>query len=78
MVAYVRDNNLYIMALNSLKETQVTFDGKFNEVINGTTDWVKIEAITREVPDGIVRAYIQPWAKKCVSGRAVIDNIYIA
>ena len=38
MVAYVRDNNLYIMALNSLKETQVTFDGKFNEVINGTTD----------------------------------------
>lgn len=49
MVAYVRDNNLYIMALNSLKETQVTFDGKFNEVINGTTDWVYEEefAITR-------------------------------
>ena len=49
MVAFVRDNNLYIMALNSLKETQVTFDGKFNEVINGTTDWVYEEefAITR-------------------------------
>ena len=40
MVAFVRDNNLYVMALNSLKETAVTTDGKFNEVINGTTDWV--------------------------------------
>ena len=40
MVAFVRDNNLYVMALNSLKETAVTTDGKFNEIINGTTDWV--------------------------------------
>ncbi len=49
MVAFVRDNNLYMMALNSLKETQITFDGKMNEVINGTTDWVYEEefAITR-------------------------------
>jgi dipeptidyl-peptidase-4 len=49
MVAYVRDNNLYMMALNSLKETQITFDGKMNEIINGTTDWVYEEefAITR-------------------------------
>ena len=49
MVAFVRDNNLYVMALNSLKETQVTFDGKFNEIINGTTDWVYEEefAITQ-------------------------------
>ena len=49
MVAYVRDNNLYYMALNTLKETQVTFDGKMNEVINGTTDWVYEEefAITK-------------------------------
>lgn len=40
MVAFVRDNNLYIMNVASHKETQVTFDGKFNEIINGTTDWV--------------------------------------
>ena len=40
MIAYVRDNNLYIMSLASLKETQVTFDGKLNNIINGTTDWV--------------------------------------
>lgn len=39
-VAFVRDNNLFIMSLSSQQETQVTFDGKFNEVINGTTDWV--------------------------------------
>ena len=46
---------------------------------NGTSDdWVKVEFISREVPEGIARAYIQPWAKKCLSGRAVIDNIYIA
>ena len=49
MVAFVRDNNLFIMDLASLKETQVTFDGKLNHVINGTTDWVYEEefAITQ-------------------------------
>lgn len=49
MVAYVRDNNLYVMSLSGLKETQVTTDGRMNEVINGTTDWVYEEefAITR-------------------------------
>ncbi|MBP5541052.1 MAG: S9 family peptidase [Bacteroidales bacterium] len=40
MVAFVRDNNLYIMNLATMRETQVTTDGKFNEIINGTTDWV--------------------------------------
>lgn len=40
MVAFVRDNNLYVLNLASHRETQVTNDGKFNEVINGTTDWV--------------------------------------
>lgn len=49
MVAFVRDNNLYTMDLESLEETQVTHDGKLNEVINGTTDWVYEEefAITQ-------------------------------
>ena len=49
MVAYVRDNNLYVMNLGSLKETQITTDGKMNEIINGTTDWVYEEefAITQ-------------------------------
>ena len=49
MIAFVRDNNLYTMSLTTLKETQVTFDGKMNEIINGTTDWVYEEefAITQ-------------------------------
>ena len=48
-VAYVRDNNLYMMELASLKETAVTTDGLRNHIINGTTDWVYEEefAITR-------------------------------
>jgi dipeptidyl-peptidase 4 len=39
-VAFVRENNLYITDLSSSVETQITFDGKINSVINGTTDWV--------------------------------------
>lgn len=39
-VAYVRDNNLFITDLSSMKETAITTDGKHNEIINGATDWV--------------------------------------
>ena len=39
-VAYVFDNNIYIKDLNSGETTQVTTDGKKNEIINGVTDWV--------------------------------------
>jgi dipeptidyl-peptidase-4 len=39
-VAFVRDNNIFIKDLNSGKEKQITFDGKKNEIINGTCDWV--------------------------------------
>lgn len=48
-VAYVRDNNLYVMNLGTLEETQVTTDGRLNAIINGTTDWVYEEefAITQ-------------------------------
>ncbi|MBQ6725010.1 MAG: S9 family peptidase [Bacteroidales bacterium] len=38
--AFVRDNNLFVCDLESMHEKQITFDGKFNEIINGTTDWV--------------------------------------
>lgn len=40
-VAFVRDNNIYLVKLlydNS--ESQVTVDGKFNNIINGIPDWV--------------------------------------
>lgn len=39
-VAFVRANNLFYISLNDMKEVQVTTDGKFNEIINGSTDWV--------------------------------------
>lgn len=39
-VAFVRENNLFIVSLADGKETQVTTDGKQNEIINGAPDWV--------------------------------------
>lgn len=39
-IAYVYENNLYIKNQDSKKITQVTTDGKYNEVINGAPDWV--------------------------------------
>lgn len=43
-VAFMRDNNIFLVKLlydNS--ESQVTKDGKFNEIINGVPDWVNEE-----------------------------------
>jgi dipeptidyl-peptidase-4 len=40
MVAFVRENNIYIKDLESGKETQITNDGEKGKIINGTTDWV--------------------------------------
>ncbi|WP_300440351.1 S9 family peptidase [Christiangramia sp.] len=39
-LAYVFDNNIYILDLNSKERTQVTEDGEINSIINGITDWV--------------------------------------
>lgn len=39
-VAFVFENNLYYQDLTSNKVTQITKDGKKNEIINGITDWV--------------------------------------
>ena len=44
LIAFVRDNNLFLVKLlfgNS--ESQITKDGKFNEVLNGIPDWVNEE-----------------------------------
>ena len=43
-VAFVRYNNIYLVKLlYNNSESQVTKDGKFNEVINGIPDWVNEE-----------------------------------
>lgn len=39
-VAFVRKNNLFVVTLSDMGEEQLTTDGQFNKVINGTTDWV--------------------------------------
>lgn len=39
-VAYALENNLYIFDIATQTTAQITFDGKKNEIINGTTDWV--------------------------------------
>ncbi len=41
MIAFVRENNIYLVKLlYDNAESQVTKDGKFNEIINGVPDWV--------------------------------------
>lgn len=50
-VAFVFDNNIYYQDLNSGKVTQITKDGKRNEIINGICDWVYEEEF------GFVRHY---------------------
>jgi dipeptidyl-peptidase-4 len=55
-IAYAKNNNIYILNLsNSTGRTQITTDGKFNEVINGITDWVYEEEF------GFVSAF--EWSK---------------
>lgn len=39
-VAFIVDNNLFYQDLNNDKITQITTDGKKNEIINGLGDWV--------------------------------------
>ncbi len=39
-IAFARDNNLFIKNLKFGSESQITFDGKKNEIINGIPDWV--------------------------------------
>jgi dipeptidyl-peptidase 4 len=61
-VAFVRENNLYLVTLPEMAEQQVTDDGKFNYIINGTTDWVYEEEFSFVVgfewsPDGEKLAY---------------------
>ncbi len=46
MVAYVAQNNLFLQAVNSNNQIQVTLDGKVNEIINGAADWVYEEEFT--------------------------------
>ena len=39
-VAFVRNNNIFLVNLDTAVETQVTTDGEKNRIINGIPDWV--------------------------------------
>ncbi len=40
MIAFVRENNLFVHEIASGKDIQVTYDGERNRIINGAPDWV--------------------------------------
>lgn len=44
-IAYVVDNNLFYKDLTTNEEVQVTYDGKWNYIINGGSDWVYEEEL---------------------------------
>jgi dipeptidyl-peptidase-4 len=63
-VAFVRENNLFYKDLKTNKEVQITMDGKANEIINGSADWVYEEEFAmskafRWSPDGCKIAFIR-------------------
>ncbi len=39
-ICFFRNNNLFIKDLQKKNEKQITFDGKYNHIINGAPDWV--------------------------------------
>jgi dipeptidyl-peptidase-4 len=63
-VAFVRANNIFIKDLKKQTEIQITTDGKVNEIINGSSDWVYEEefSIDRNFfwsPDGNKIAFLR-------------------
>ena len=63
-VAFVSNNDLYYKDLISGNTTRITTDGKHNEIINGTSDWVyeeefKLVRAFEWSPDGNSLAFIR-------------------
>lgn len=63
-VAFVVENNLYVKDITSNSVTQVTYDGKAGEIINGMADWVYEEEFALKSafewsPDGKRVAFIR-------------------
>ncbi len=63
-MAYVRENNLYILNLTNGTELTVTADGEFNKIKNGWGDWVYEEEFSKAdyfswSADGNYLAYVK-------------------
>ena len=63
-VAFVHENNMYYKDLKTGQVTQITNDGKINEVINGSADWVYEEELSMSKafdwsPDGQRIAFLK-------------------
>jgi len=39
-IAFIRENNMFVKNTENGTETQITFDGEHNKIINGIPDWV--------------------------------------
>jgi len=64
LVAFVRENNLYLKKLDFNTEIAITKDGEFGKIINGVSDWVYEEefGITRLFafsPDSRLLAFVR-------------------
>jgi len=63
-VAFAKQNNLFMTNLSSGETTQITFDGEWNKIINGSADWVYEEEFSmaqafKWSPDGKKIAFIR-------------------
>jgi dipeptidyl-peptidase-4 len=81
-IAFFQDNNLFIKSLVTNEITQITLDGKKNEIINGAPDWVYEEefgfnkAFTWS-PDGSKIAYMKFDERKVKTYHLTYyDNLY--
>ena len=67
---------LYIEGWNA--SNKWVWGAQSKPMVNGRSrDWVKVQGLTREVPDDLVRAQIQPYVSGKGVGRAIIDNVYL-
>lgn len=88
MVAFVKDNNVYLKKLDFNTEIAVTTDGKVNSVINGATDWVYEEEfrLTNSItwsPDNSTFAFlrfdetdVRMWQFQIFGGQCNADSKY--
>lgn len=64
MAAFVVDNNIWLAKFDFDTESQITTDGKYNAIINGSTDWVYEEEfgtvrLMEFSPDSKILAFVR-------------------